>query len=87
MVSAARVKNLDITAMTIPTDASGRQKLTEGGMETIKIPDDELITAADWCWEVPSKRGTMEHINKMIDIYTAARKLYKDYYGPKQLPV
>ena len=88
LVCAARVKNLDITAMTIPTDASGRQKLAEGGMETIKIPDDELITAADWCWKkFLSKRGTMEHINKMIDIYTAARKLYKAYYGPKQLPV
>ena len=88
LVSAARVKNLDITAMTIPTDASGRQKLAEGGMETIKIPDDELITAADWCWKkFLSKRGTMEHIDKMIDIYTAAQKLYKAYYGPKQLPV
>ncbi|MEC8165425.1 MAG: hypothetical protein VX079_12780 [Pseudomonadota bacterium] len=88
LVSAARVKNLDITAMTIPTDASGRQKLAEGGMETIKIPDDKLITAAEWCWKkFLSKRGTMEHIDKMIDIYTAARKLYKAYYGPKQLLV
>ena len=48
----------------------------------------KLKQAADWCWnEFISKRGTMPHIDKMIDIYTAARKMYAAYYGPKKLPV
>jgi len=88
LLSAARVYNLDITALTIPTDANGRKELADGGVETIIMPDEELREAADWCWnKFLSKRGTMPHIDKMIDIYTAARELYKNYYGPKQLPV
>ena len=88
LLSAARVYNLDITALTIPTDANGRKELADGGVETILMPDEELREAADWCWnKFISKRGTMPHIDKMIDIYTAARELYKNYYGPKQLPV
>ncbi len=88
LLSAARVYNLDITALTIPTDANGRKELADGGVETILMPDEELREAADWCWnKFTSKRGTMPHIDKMIDIYTAARELYKNYYGPKQLPV
>ena len=87
MLSAARVKNLDISALTIPTDVRGRKRLAEGGMETIMMPDDELKKAADWCWnQFISKRGKMPHIDKMIDIYTAAREMYKNYYGPKRLP-
>ena len=88
LLSAARVYNLDITALTIPTDANGRKELADGGVETILMPDEELREAADWCWDkFISKRGTMPHIDKMIDIYSAARELYKNYYGPKQLPV
>ncbi len=88
LLSAARVFNLDITALTIPTDANGRKELAAGGVETILMPDEELREAADWCWnKFISKRGTMPHIDKMIDIYTAAREMYKNYYGPKQLPV
>ena len=88
LLSAARVYNLDITALTIPTDARGRKVLADGGMETILMPQDELKEAADWCWnQFVSKRGSMPHIDKMIDIYTEARELYKSYYGPKQLPV
>ena len=87
MLSAARVKNLDISALTIPTDVRGRKRLAEGGMETIMMPDDELKKAADWCWnQFISKRGKMPHIDKMIDIYTEAREMYKNYYGPKRLP-
>ena len=88
MLTAARVFNLDITALTIPTDARGRKVLADGGMETIMMPEDELREAASWCWEqFVSKRGTMPHIDKMIDIYTEARALHSAYYGPKQLPV
>lgn len=86
--TAARVYNLDITALTIATDVRGRKVLAEGGMETIMMPADELKEAADWCWEqFVAKKGTMPHIDKMIEIYTQARDLYANYYGPKQLPV
>lgn len=88
LLTAARVYNLDITAMTIPTDVRGRKVLADGGMKTLMMPEDELREAAEWCWnEFVSKRGTMPHIDKMIDIYTEARAMYKGYYGPKQLPV
>ena len=88
LLSAARVYNLDITALTVPTDARGREILAEGGMETILMPDAELKEAAQWCWnQFLSKRGTMPHIDKMIDIYTEAREMHKGYFGPKQLPV
>ena len=88
LLSAARVYNLDITALTVPTDARGRKILADGGMETILIPDAELKEAAQWCWnQFLSKRGTMPHIDKLIDIYTKALEMHKAYYGPKQLPV
>ncbi len=88
LLAAARVYNLDITAMTIPTDVRGRKVLADGGMETVMMPEEELREAAEWCWnEFTSKRGSMPHIDKMIDIYTDAREMYKGYYGPKQLPV
>ena len=32
-------------------------------------------------------KGRMPHIDKVIEIYTNARQVYKDYYGPKRLPV
>jgi TRAP-type C4-dicarboxylate transport system substrate-binding protein len=88
MLSAARVHNLDLSALTIPTDARGRKRLADGGMETMIMPDDELTKAAEWCWNrFLSMRGKVPHIDKMIDIYTEARQLYKNYYGPKRLPV
>ena len=88
MLSAARVYNLDITALTIPTDVRGRKELAAGGVETIIMPDEELREAADWCWnEFVSKRGSMPHIDSLIDIYSAAREMHSNYYGPKQLPV
>ncbi len=86
--TAARVYNLDITALTIATDVRGRKVLEEGGMETIMMPADELREAADWCWQqFVSKKGSMPHIDKMIEIYSQAREMYRGYYGPKQLPV
>ena len=51
------------------------------------MPDDELTKAAEWCWNrFVSLRGKVPHIDKMIDIYTEARELHKNYYGPKRLP-
>ena len=88
LISASRVMNTELAAMTITTDARGRKKLADGGMQTIMIPDDELAKAADWCWkQFVSKKGKDPYIDKVIDIYTAARQLYKEYYGPKKLPV
>ncbi|MFN4089520.1 MAG: TRAP transporter substrate-binding protein DctP [Alphaproteobacteria bacterium] len=88
MMSAARVQNLDISALTIPTDARGRQVLADGGMETIMIPDEDLKEAAEWCWErFVSMKGKVPHIDKMIEIYTEAKALHAAYYGPKRLPV
>ncbi len=87
LLSAARVHNLDISALTIQADANGRKELAEGGMETIIMPDEELKKAEAWCWErFVSKRGTDPYIDKVIDIYTEAKELYKNYYGPKRLP-
>lgn len=88
MLSAARVHNLDISALTIPTDARGRKALADGGMKTMRMPDDELKAAAEWCWNrFTGLRGKDPHIDKVIDIYTEAKDLYVNYYGPKQLPV
>jgi TRAP-type mannitol/chloroaromatic compound transport system substrate-binding protein len=88
MLSAARVHNLDLSALTIPTDARGRKRLVDGGMQTMIMPDDELTKAAEWCWNrFVSMRGKVPHIDKLIDTYTEARELYKNYYGPKRLPV
>jgi TRAP-type mannitol/chloroaromatic compound transport system substrate-binding protein len=87
MLSSARVHNLDLSALTIPTDARGRKKLADGGMETMMMPDAELTKAADWCWNrFVSLKGKVPHIDKMIEIYTEARALHKAYYGPKRLP-
>lgn len=88
MLSASRVHNLDIAALTIPTDAAGRKALADGGMQTMLMPEDELKKASDWCWDrFVSKKGQDPYIDRMIDIYAEARELYKNYYGPKKLPV
>ena len=52
------------------------------------IPDDELRAAAEWSWNrFLSLKGKDPYIDRLIDIYSNARQLHKDYYGPKQLPV
>ena len=87
LTSAARVFNAELAALTIATDARGRKRLAEGGMQTIMIPDEELIQAADWCWNrFLGVRGRVPFADRVIDIYTEARQLHKDYYGPKRLP-
>lgn len=87
MLSASRVHNLDLSALTIPTDARGRKRLADGGMQTMMMPDEELKKAADWCWNrFLSMKGKVPHIDKMIEIYTEARELHKNYFGPKRLP-
>ncbi len=88
MITASRTMNTELAAMTIATDARGRKKLAEGGMQTLMMPDAELKKAAEWCWnQFLAKKGKDPFIDKVIDIYTQARQLHKDYYGPKQLPV
>ena len=87
LTSAARVFNAELAALTIATDARGRKRLAEGGMQTIMIPEEELIQAADWCWNrFLGVRGKVPFADRVIDIYTEARQLHKDYYGPKRLP-
>ncbi len=88
LTTASRTMNTELAAMTIATDARGRKKLAEGGMQTLMMPDDELVKAAEWCWnQFLAKKGKDPYIDKVIDIYTQARQLHKDYYGPKKLPV
>ncbi len=88
LTSASRVMNTELAAMTIATDASGRKKLADGGMQTLMMPDAELQKASEWCWnQFVAKKGKDPHIDKVIDIYTKAKQLHKDYYGPKRLPV
>lgn len=87
LTSASRVFNAELAAMTIATDARGRKRLADGGMQTIMLPDAELVQAAEWCWNrFLGTRGRVPFADKVIDIYTEARQLYKDYYGPKRLP-
>jgi hypothetical protein len=87
MLSAARVHNLDLSALTIPTDARGRKTLAAGGMQTMMMPDEELTKAAEGSWNrFVSLRGKVPPIDKVIDIYTEVRELHKNYYGPKRLP-
>lgn len=88
MMTAARTMNTELAALTITTDARGRKKLADGGMQTHLMPDAELTKAAEWCWnQFVSKKGKDKHIDKLIEVYTQARQLHKDYYGPKRLPV
>jgi TRAP-type mannitol/chloroaromatic compound transport system substrate-binding protein len=88
MMTASRIMNKELAAMTVAADARGRQKLAAGGMQTVMIPDDELRKAAEWCWNrFVSRKGKDPFIDKVIDIYSQARELHKTYYGPKQLPV
>ena len=62
MISASRVMNCDISAMTITTDVRGRKTLADGGMQTLMMPDDELVKAADWCWNrFIGMKGKMPH--------------------------
>ncbi len=87
MTTAARVLNAELAALTIATDVRGRKRLAEGGMQTIMIPDEELTQAAEWCWNrFLGVRGKVPFADRVIDIYTQARQLHKDYYGPKRLP-
>ncbi len=88
LLSSARVHNLDLAALTIPTDARGRKALADGGMETMFMPEEELVKAAEWCWNrFVGLKGKDPHIDKVIEVYTEAKQLHKDYYGPKRLPV
>ncbi|MGE3919065.1 MAG: TRAP transporter substrate-binding protein DctP [Hyphomicrobiaceae bacterium] len=87
MITASRTMNTELAAMTIATDARGRKKLADGGMQTLMMPDEELKKAAEWCWnQFVAKKGKDKFIDKVIEIYTQARQLHKDYYGPKRLP-
>lgn len=87
LTSAARVFNAELAALTIVTDARGRKRLAEGGMQTIMLPDEELVQAAEWCWNrFLSVRGRVPFADRVIDIYTQARQLHRDYFGPKRLP-
>lgn len=87
LITASRTMNTELAAMTISTDARGRKKLADGGMQTLMMPDDELIKASEWCWnQFVSKKGKDKFVDKVIDIYTQAKQLHKDYYGPKRLP-
>lgn len=87
MMTAARTMNTELAALTITTDARGRKRLADGGMQTHLMPDAELTRAAEWCWnQFVSKKGKDKFIDKLIEVYTQARQLHKDYYGPKRLP-
>ena len=87
-MTAARTMNTELAAMTITTDVRGRKRLADGGMQTHLMPDAELSKAAEWCWnQFVSRKGKDKHIDKLIEVYTQARQLHKDYYGPKRLPV
>lgn len=87
MLSSARVHNLDVSALTIQTDAEGRRELAASGMETIFMADDELLKAKEWCWNTfLEARGEDPYIDRLIDIYIEARALHEEYFGPKRLP-
>ena len=52
------------------------------------MPEEELVKAAEWCWNrFVGLKGKDPHIDKVIEVYTEAKQLHKDYYGPKRLPV
>ncbi len=87
MITASRTMNTELAALTLEADAGGRKKLADGGMQTLMMPDDELLKAAEWCWQqFLAKKGKDPFIDRVIDIYSKARQLHKDYYGPKRLP-
>ena len=70
--------------MTITTDAGGRKKLADGGMETIMMPDEELKTAAEWSWNrFVGLKGKDPYIDRVIDIYTKARQAAQRLLRPE----
>ena len=88
MTSAAKVHNLDFSARIIKQDGAAREILAEKGMETIQIPDDELRKADEWCWNrFLQEKGKDKYVDRLIEVYTKARKMHKAYFAPKKLPV
>ena len=87
LVAAGKVHNLDFVSRFIQTDSKARKLLAEKGMETITIPEDELRKAEEWCWNrFLQEKGKDKYVDRLIEVYTKARKLHKAYFGPKRLP-
>ncbi len=87
MKAAARLTNAQMSAYTLVQDVKGRQELKDGGIEFIRMPDDELIKAKEWCWATfQDLKGEDPNIDKLIDIYTEYIELKALYFGPKRLP-
>jgi TRAP-type C4-dicarboxylate transport system substrate-binding protein len=87
MLSASRIHNLDIAALTIKEDVKGREELKAGGLEFIRIPDDELIKAKEWTWQRFKEEAADDpYIARLYDISVEAMKIKEAYYGPKRHP-
>jgi len=87
MVAAARLTNAQMSAYTLVQDVKGRQDLKAVGIEFIRMPDDELLKAKEWCWTTfVEKRGEDPYIDRLIDIYTEYMELKEQYFTPKRLP-
>jgi TRAP-type C4-dicarboxylate transport system substrate-binding protein len=96
LTSAARVFNAELAALTIATDARGRKRLAEGGMQTIMIPDEELIQAptgagtASWASGArsPSPTGSSTSTPKPVSCTrtTTARSGCRSETGQRATP-
>lgn len=87
MVAASRLTNAQMSAYTFVQDVKGRQDLKAGGIEFLRMPDDELIKAKEWTWaKFMESRGIDPYIDRVIDIYSEFMELKEIYFTPKRLP-
>ena len=87
MLSAARIHNLDIAALSILEDLKGRQELKAGGMEFLRMPDSELLKAKAFCMETFQASAEIdEYCARWVDIMNEAMEIYDGYFTPKRLP-
>ena len=76
-----------MSAYTFIQDALAWQELEAQGIEFLRMPDDELLKAKDWCWTTfVGKRGEDPYIDRLIDIYVEYMELKDLYFTPKRLP-
>lgn len=86
MVAAARLTNAQMSAYIIIEDVKGRQDLKAGGMEFLRIGDDELKEAREWTWaKFQEARSKGPYIARLVDIYNEAMELKDLYFTPKKL--
>jgi len=87
MLAAARFDTLDFASRLIFEDVEGRQELKAGGIEFIRMPDDELLKAKAYCFDKFQESAEIDdYCARWVDVMNEAMEVYDAYFVPKQLP-